>query len=49
VAAIFIILKEVLGVIATLFAPMHMRGVEVSLTDTLHAVLTAIGFGAFAF
>ena len=50
--------KEVLGLVVTLFFPMHMRGVEGTLTDTMHGVLTlvgnvffllAIGFGAFAF
>jgi hypothetical protein len=41
--AILIIAKEILGVIATLFAPMHMRGIEVSLTDTMHGVLTGVG------
>jgi len=57
--ACFIVGKEVLGVAATLFAPMHMRGQETTLTDTMHALLTgvgvflcmfpAIGFGATAF
>jgi hypothetical protein len=41
--AIFIIAKEILGVIATLFAPMHLRGETTTITDTMHAVLTAIG------
>jgi hypothetical protein len=59
VVAVLIIAKEILGVIATVFAPMHMRGIEVSLTDTMHAVLTAagvllcmlpaVGFGGLAF
>lgn len=59
VVAVLIIAKEILGVIATLFAPMHMRGIEGSLTDTMHAVLTgigvllcmlpAVGFGAMTF
>jgi hypothetical protein len=49
-----------LGVIgfAAPFAPMHLRGAELTLTDTMHIVLTsvtvllillAIGFGATAF
>jgi len=49
-----------LGVIgfAAPFAPMHVRGAELTLTDTMHIVLTsvtvllillAIGFGAIAF
>jgi hypothetical protein len=38
-----IIGKEVLGSVATLLAPMHLRGVEGTLTDTMHAVITGIG------
>ena len=59
IVACFIIGKEVLGLAATLFAPMHMRGQETTLTDTMHALLTgagvflcmfpAIGLGATAF
>ena len=59
IVACFIVGKEVLGLVATLFAPMHMRGQETTLTDTMHAVLTgvgvflcmfpAIGSGAMAF
>lgn len=59
IVAILIISKEVLGVIVTLFAPMHLRGVEASFSDTMHIVLTGIGvllcmfpaiiFGANAF
>lgn len=50
--------KEVLGLVVTLFFPMHMRGVEGTLTDTMHGLLTlvgnlffliAIGFGATVF
>lgn len=50
--------KEVLGSVATIFAPMHLRGVEGTLTDTMHAIITGvgvllllltIGFGAAAF
>lgn len=51
--------KEVLGLAVTLFAPMHLRGQETTLTDTMHALLTgagvflcmfpAIGLGATAF
>lgn len=50
--------KEVLGLVVTLFFPMHLRGVGATLTDTMHGVLTcvgvlfmllAIGFGASAF
>jgi hypothetical protein len=35
--------KEVLGAVVTLFFPMHLRGVQVTLTDTMHATLTAVG------
>jgi len=50
--------KEILGSVATLLAPMHLRGVEGTLTDVMHAVITGvgvllllltIGFGANAF
>jgi hypothetical protein len=41
--AFFIVAKEFVGVIATLFAPMHLRGEATTMTDTMHAVLTAIG------
>jgi len=58
VVAGLLIGKEVLGFVGTLFAPMHLRGVEGTLTDTMHAIITgvgvlfylfAIGFGATAF
>jgi hypothetical protein len=35
--------KEVLGVVVTLFAPIHLRGIEGTLTDTMHGILTFIG------
>jgi hypothetical membrane protein len=56
--AIGLIGKEVLGSIVTLFFPIHMRGVEGTLSDTMHGILTlvgslfyllAMGFGATAF
>lgn len=57
--AVFIAGKELLGLMVTLFAPMHMRGQETTLSDTMHAFLTgvgvffcmfpAIGLGATAF
>jgi hypothetical protein len=56
--AIGLIGKEVLGLVATLFAPIHLRGVETTLSDTMHGILTivgvlfillAIGSGAVAF
>jgi hypothetical protein len=49
--------KEVLGSIVTLFFPIHMRGIEGTLSDTMHGLLTlagslcyllAMGFGAAA-
>jgi len=48
----------VVGLVASPFAPMHVRGAERTLTDTMHIALTivtvlfiflAIGFGATAF
>jgi hypothetical protein len=50
--------KEVLGSVATLLAPIHLRGVAGTLTDTMHAIITGVGvllllltvgFGASAF
>ena len=50
--------KEVLGLVVTLFFPIHLRGVEGTLTDNMHAILTGVGvlfillaivFGATAF
>lgn len=59
IVALLIVAKEVLGVIATVFAPMHLRGIAATQTDTMHGALTgigvllcmlpAIGFGASAF
>ena len=58
VVAAGLIGKEVLGLVVTLFFPMHMRGIEGTLTDTMHGILTlvgnlffllAIGFGATVF
>ena len=43
IVACFIVGKEVLGLVVTLFAPMHMRGQETTLTDTMHALLTGMG------
>lgn len=42
-ATLLIMAKEVLGLIATLFTPMHLRGIEVSATDSMHALLTMLG------
>jgi len=41
--AVFLMAKELLGVIATLFAPMHLRGTITNTSDTWHLILTAIG------
>lgn len=59
IAAVLIIAKEVLGVIATIWAPLHLRGTPGTISDTAHLVLTAVGvflcmlpamvFGATAF
>lgn len=42
-AAVGLVGKEVLGLVVTLFFPMHLRGVEGTLTDTMHAILTGVG------
>ena len=59
IAAVLIVGKEILGLAATLFAPIHLRGVEGTLTDTMHIIFTgvstllcmfpAMGFAAAAF
>jgi K+-transporting ATPase A subunit len=50
--------KEILGIVVTLFFPIHLRGVEGTFTDAMHGILTmvgvlfymlAMGFGATAF
>jgi hypothetical protein len=43
VAAVGVIGKEVLGLIVSLFAPIHLRGVGGTLTDTMHGLLTLVG------
>lgn len=43
IAAFLIIAKEILGLAATLFFPIHLRGVEGNFSDTMHGVLTAAG------
>lgn len=57
-AAFGLVGKEALGLVVTLFFPIHLRGIEVTLTDTMHGILTmagnlfmllAIGCGAAAF
>lgn len=58
VVAFFLVVIGAVGLVATSFFPIHLRGVEGTLTDTLHGILTAvivlfivlaIGFGARAF
>ena len=41
--AVLIVGKEILGLVVTLFFPIHLRGVEATLSDTLHGILTAVG------
>jgi hypothetical protein len=43
IAAALIIAKEVLGLIGTIFGPMHLRGTETGLSDSIHVVITAAG------
>ncbi len=59
VAGALIIAKEIFGVIATVWTPIHVRGTPGTFSDTLHLVFTVIGvflcmlpamvFGAAAF
>jgi hypothetical protein len=41
--AVGLVGKEVLGLVVTLFFPMHLRGVETTLSDSLHGTLTLVG------
>lgn len=41
--AVGLVGKEVLGSVVTLFFPMHLRGVETTLSDTMHGTLTFVG------
>jgi NO-binding membrane sensor protein with MHYT domain len=43
IAAGGIVAKEVLGLVAQLFFPMHLRGVEANFSDAMHVILTAVG------
>jgi hypothetical protein len=43
VAAVGLVGKEVLGLVVTLFFPIHLRGVEGTLSDTMHGILTFVG------
>lgn len=43
IAAFLIVAKEILGLIATLFFPIHLRGVEADFSDAMHGILTAAG------
>ncbi len=43
IATILIIAKEVLGLIGTIFGPMHLRGAGTGPTDTVHVVVTMVG------
>lgn len=58
VTGAMLVVIEVTGLAVTLFFPLHLRGVEPTYTDTMHAVLSgvsvvfialAIGFGATVF
>ncbi|HET7818378.1 MAG TPA: DUF998 domain-containing protein [Bacteroidia bacterium] len=59
IAAILIISKEVMGLLGTLFTPIHLRGIPGDMRDVWHGIITAagvlfcmfpaMGFGAAAF
>jgi hypothetical protein len=59
VAAILIVAKEIFGLVGAIFFPIHLRGVESTISDIMHGVVTfvgvllcmfpAMGFGAAAF
>ncbi len=43
IAGVLIIAKEILGLAATIFFPIHLRDVEPDFSDTMHGILTAAG------
>ena len=45
IAAVLIVLKEVLGMVGLLIAPIHLRGVTPGFSDTLHIIVTAVEIG----
>jgi hypothetical protein len=58
ILALMVVANAVNGLVLWNFFPMHMRGTEVTFTDTMHLILAAtggifgalaIGFGTFAF
>jgi hypothetical protein len=49
VAAALIVGKEILGLIGTLFFPIHLRGVEGNYSDIMHGIVTAAGVFLFMF
>lgn len=49
IAALLIVGKEILGLIGTLFFPIHLRGVEGNYSDIMHGVVTAAGVFMFMF
>lgn len=48
-AALLIVGKEILGLIGTLFFPIHLRGVEGNYSDFMHGIITATGVLLFMF
>ncbi len=43
IAGALIVAKEIFGVIATVWTPLHLRGTPGNFSDTMHLVLTAVG------
>ncbi len=43
IAGALIIAKEIFGVIATVWTPLHLRGTPGTFSDTMHLILTAVG------
>jgi len=43
IAAILMISKEIIGLVAMFLTPMHLRGVQADPRDTFHAIFTAVG------
>jgi hypothetical protein len=43
IAALFLIIKEILGIVGTWFFPIHLRGIPGNYSDTMHGIITTIG------
>jgi hypothetical protein len=43
IAGVFLIIKELLGIVGTWFFPIHLRGIPGNYSDTMHGIITTVG------